>query len=184
MKIRVPSIPEEGKNFHFDEATGWFVQMIVERLSEVFHQGLPASAKIQLSRVNQNVTLEGSAALAIEPSCARCGKKFSSHLKVPFLWHLTPYFEDPEKKSPTESEEIELNEDDLDFSFYHNEEIDLAEILGEELMLALPLRFLCQEGCKGLCPKCGKNLNEGPCSCKVDVSSHPFAALKELKVKS
>ena len=62
-------------------------------------------------------------------------------------------------------------------------EINLAGLLWEEFVLALPVRPLCKPDCKGLCPDCGKNLNEGSCSCVRDEGDPRLAALRGLKVK-
>ena len=60
--------------------------------------------------------------------------------------------------------------------------IDLAPLLYSALILAVPLMVICQEDCAGICPSCGVNLNEGPCTCDHDPvdKNHPFAALKDL----
>lgn len=51
---------------------------------------------------------------------------------------------------------------------YNGEYIDLTETIRENLILSEPMKVLCRPDCKGLCPQCGKNLNEGPCSCPTD----------------
>jgi uncharacterized protein len=55
--------------------------------------------------------------------------------------------------------------------------------LQEQVLLALPLKIVCRDDCKGLCPQCGKNLNEGPCACVVQVEDPRWAALKEIRNK-
>lgn len=61
--------------------------------------------------------------------------------------------------------EAELPEDVLP---YNGEYIDLTETIRETLILSEPMRVLCRPDCKGLCPQCGANLNDGPCSCPTD----------------
>lgn len=61
--------------------------------------------------------------------------------------------------------------------------LDLASLLWEEFSLALPVKPLCRPDCRGLCPECGKNLNEGACSCSRDSGDPRLAALRQLKVK-
>lgn len=63
---------------------------------------------------------------------------------------------------------------------YEGDVIDLVEGLRENLTLALPLKFLCREGCRGLCPRCGQNLNEGECGCRVEEPARPLEALRPL----
>jgi uncharacterized protein len=57
--------------------------------------------------------------------------------------------------------------------------LDLADLVCVDIIFSKPIRFLCDEDCKGLCMKCGKNLKEGPCGCKKDVEPR-MAALLEL----
>lgn len=57
---------------------------------------------------------------------------------------------------------------------------DLDELVSSNVILNLPMKHLCSEDCKGLCPICGKNLNEGPCGCKREINS-PFSKLLNLK---
>lgn len=61
--------------------------------------------------------------------------------------------------------------------------LDLAALLWEEFSLALPVKPLCRPDCRGLCPECGKNLNEGACGCSRDSGDPRLAALRQLKVK-
>ncbi|WP_273524620.1 YceD family protein [Mailhella massiliensis] len=61
--------------------------------------------------------------------------------------------------------------------------LDLASLLWEEFSLALPVKPLCRPDCRGLCPECGKNLNEGACGCSRDSGDPRLAALRQLKVK-
>lgn len=58
-----------------------------------------------------------------------------------------------------------------------SEIIDIMSLVKQTLALTEDIRFLCKPDCKGLCAMCGKNLNEGPCSCEPDNLS-PFAVLK------
>lgn len=75
----------------------------------------------------------------------------------------------------------ELNEEeDADrFIVVPDMTLDLDALVSEDLLLELPYKVLCREDCKGLCPQCGKNLNEGPCSCskQVDPRLEALAAL-------
>ena len=61
------------------------------------------------------------------------------------------------------------------------EVLDVSDEAREALALSVPFRALCREDCKGLCPRCGKNLNEGPCGCKLE-PPNVFASLKNPKV--
>jgi uncharacterized protein len=77
--------------------------------------------------------------------------------------------------------ESEVEDEDLETSYYREDQIDLNELLREQFYLALPMKPLCQEGCKGLCPHCGTNLNAGACACTVERTDPRLAVLKTLK---
>ena len=62
------------------------------------------------------------------------------------------------------------------------EVVDLESLLREQIILMLPLKPLCDENCKGLCPHCGANLNREKCTCKTDAVDSPFAQLAKLKI--
>ena len=79
-----------------------------------------------------------------------------------------------------EDEEREVAEDDLSTAFYKDETLDLGELMHEQFVLALPMKPLCSETCKGLCPECGTNLNKGACDCKPTWKDPRLAALQGL----
>lgn len=60
--------------------------------------------------------------------------------------------------------------------------VDLLDVLREDIWLARPGTVVCKTDCKGLCPRCGADLNRGDCGCHMDDPSHPFAKLKHLKL--
>lgn len=66
-----------------------------------------------------------------------------------------------------------------DFIVVQDEELDLDELVTTNILLDLPMKHLCSENCRGLCPICGKNLNDGPCGCKTHTDSG-FSSLKNL----
>ena len=59
-------------------------------------------------------------------------------------------------------------------------EIDLTSDIREVLMLSVPIKLLCKENCRGLCPHCGVNLNERTCSCKVEITDTRWESLRKL----
>jgi uncharacterized protein len=59
--------------------------------------------------------------------------------------------------------------------------VEVADEVRQSLLLALPVKPLCRPDCRGLCTRCGKNLNAGACGCLEAPKEGPFAALKNLK---
>ena len=77
--------------------------------------------------------------------------------------------------------EREVGEEDLDTSYYRDDQIDLNELLREQFYLALPMKPLCREDCAGLCPQCGTNLNTGDVRVRAEWEDPRLAPLRELK---
>jgi uncharacterized protein len=78
------------------------------------------------------------------------------------------------------SEKHELHGDEMDMGFYQGEDLDLEELLREQVMLNAQMKPLCSETCKGLCPKCGRDLNTGSCSCVQKETDPRLEVLKKL----
>jgi uncharacterized protein len=73
-----------------------------------------------------------------------------------------------------------LGDDELAVSFYRNDEIDLAHMIWEQIVLALPMKPVCKTDCQGLCPDCGVNRNIKTCSCVRDTVDPRWESLKSL----
>lgn len=97
--------------------------------------------------------------------CDRCGKQTVKHYKVPIERVLVSKLENGE------NDEIILLQDF---------KLDLYELCFTEVVLAMPSKHLCKEDCKGLCPECGKDLNDGPCGCATTSGDPCMAALAKL----
>ena len=82
-----------------------------------------------------------------------------------------------------EDEEIELTEEDTRTAFFTGTQLALGEVLREQVLLALPMKALCQVDCKGLCPTCGTNLNLNNCNCPDERFSPHMDKLLEIKRK-
>ena len=115
------------------------------------------------------LVMQGSIATTIHGICDRCASEF--HRKVEFPIDVVLV-------TKLESEE---NEDEWVFPL-EGDSADLDDIVRTVFVLNLDSKLLCKEDCKGLCPKCGKNLNDGPCNCQKELDPR-FAALKQLLEK-
>ncbi|MGN1080724.1 MAG: YceD family protein [Acutalibacteraceae bacterium] len=72
------------------------------------------------------------------------------------------------------------NEDTEEFVLCEDMKLNLYGLVRDDIILEMPSKFLCREDCKGICPVCGKNLNEGGCGCKEDEIDPRLSALKQL----
>ena len=86
----------------------------------------------------------------------------------------------PHVEAAVEGEEREVAEDDVTTAFYKEDSIDLGELMHEQFVLALPMKPLCAETCRGLCVHCGTNLNKDTCACAPEWTDPRLAALKGL----
>jgi uncharacterized protein len=82
---------------------------------------------------------------------------------------------------PDDKEEIELHAEEMRMIRFEGDAIDLRDALQDQILMSLPLQPLCSPECRGLCPRCGANLNEGDCGCDRTPDDSPFAVLKKLK---
>ena len=115
----------------------------------------------------------------IELACSRCLEPFRLPVAADFDLRYVPHVENT---GHGENDEKEVEEDDLSTAFYENDAIDLGQLIMEQLQLALPMKPLCREDCRGLCPNCGTNLNTGRCDCDVKWEDPRLAALKAIKL--
>ena len=92
--------------------------------------------------------------------------------------------EAPKRDDKADKSEKELSTDEIGLVYYQGEHVDLRESIQEQLVMALPQRPLCRGSCKGLCPQCGKDMNQGDCGCRQPVLDDRMAALKHLKIVS
>ena len=109
--------------------------------------------------------IHADASLIYKTACARCADPVEGKMNFSF-----------EKDIANGG----VDEESDDYIFVKNQKIDLSEPLEEELLLVLPAKTLCREDCRGLCPKCGKNLNLGDCDCEKSQGDPRLAILKTL----
>jgi uncharacterized protein len=116
----------------------------------------------------------GRVSTRLQLECGRCLEAFEVPVDSPFELRYVPHTENAGEA------EREVEEDDLTTAFYRDESLDLGELMHEQFVLALPMKPLCDQACKGLCPHCGTNLNRGACDCAPTWEDPRLAALKEL----
>lgn len=119
--------------------------------------------------------LQGTVRAMLELDCSRCLEPF----ELPVVADVELSYV-PQTAAVAQAPDVELGEDDLTTAYYHDHVLDLGEMIREQLTLALPMRPLCAEDCKGLCPQCGTNLNRGTCSCDVRWEDPRLAGLRSL----
>jgi uncharacterized protein len=128
---------------------------------------------LECYRAGLDVFFRGTLQGAVVGTCSRCLEEYPFGLEHPFVFVLTP-------RAAATLPESQLSADDMALSFYEGEEIDVTPLVHEQVILALPTRPLCREDCRGLCPRCGANLNAGPCACPAAPPDPRLAVLHAL----
>lgn len=124
----------------------------------------PVAVKGYVKAATGIVSISAEAVLTVSTQCAKCAKDISKKLTVPVKHFLIDKLQD---------------EDNDDYIVVEDMVLKLDELVLEDIFLSLPSRFLCNKDCKGLCPYCGKDLNDGDCGCKKPVDPR-LAALQQL----
>ncbi len=176
MKFRVEDITEEGQERVRSRQEDWLEERLAGETQRSFHFSGPIQIRLHLTRAGKTVLMRSRVEARVEWICARCLTSFSRTLTSEFKTSLKPR---PDSLLP---EEIELKREDLETEFYEGEEIDVAPLVQDQILLTLPAKAICQEECRGLCPKCGQNLNRGTCQCSGKVIDPRFESLKNFRV--
>ncbi len=158
MVIFVEDIPRDGLDIN--EIFDVDPKDLVEKSSFLD----PVSAEVRIIRSGDKIVVRGNVKTTIELECTRCLAPYSEKIDSSFDLVFFP------EEVVTFEEEIELKEEDLNTLYYKEGIIDIDRIIIDQINLSIPFKPLCSEECKGLCPVCGKNLNEGPCGCEVKKS--------------
>lgn len=138
----------------------------------------PVSLAFDIHKDKDKFHLVGRVVTTLELLCSRCLEPFTVPVDAAFDLRYHPLAENagvPER---------EIGDDDLDTAFYENDEIDLGQLMQEQFLLALPMKPLCSDDCRGLCPNCGTNWNKAACDCTTQWEDPRLAALKALKKES
>ena len=102
-------------------------------------------------------------------NCARCLKEFTNKVQTVLSGRLME-----------KSKSFEKQDDDELIIHYDGDEVELEEHIIAAILLSLPMKSVCDKACKGLCPNCGKDLNEGQCDCLMEDIDPRLAKLKDL----
>jgi len=180
MQVNVDRIPDGGLTLRASEPADRFPALKEAALEGEISFDSPLEIEIRLRRISSFVEASGLLRTSVLLSCSRCLGDFSEPLSIPF--EATYSEEASIQEAPGEEEEVELTAASIDLFPFHGREIDLMEAIGEQVLLALPLRPLCREDCKGLCPRCGADLNQDACGCGEKPMDPRFAVLKGLKI--
>lgn len=123
----------------------------------------PLGCLIVLDRTGNRINLHLEIKTSVELECAQCGDIASREIHSSADFTFLPAAEQDETRDDSFASDLE----------FYIDTIDLKHIVKDTLMLSLPIAPLCRDDCRGLCPKCGANLNSGECGCGTDEKPSP-----------
>lgn len=119
--------------------------------------------------------VSGTVHAMLQLECGRCLEEFAVPVNTRFDLRYVP-----QEQAAVGEPDHEIRDDDLTTSFYREETLDVVDLLREQFQLSLPMKPLCAESCRGLCPECGTNLNRSECGCEPRWEDPRLAPLKAL----
>lgn len=166
MIIRVSELPDE--SLSIDE-TAFAASPYADASWHLEHMAL------QIDKDGDEVDVRGQVRASVPQMCGRCAEGFIAPVTAEIDLRFAP--------KPARADDAELGRDDLDTDFYMDDRIDLAPLIENETTLALPMKPLCDPGCRGLCPVCGVNRNLDPCACAERAPDPRLAVLKTFAAR-
>lgn len=174
--LRIPVPPElfaPAESSHFE---GTVTIPVMKAGPDLYDFDGPLAWQIDITNTGEALLVAGTVEGEAKTACARC----LDDISFPVTGEIEGYFLlDAENEAPED-----MDDDEFDV-LPADKVIDLEPLITAALLLEFPLIPLCDDECKGLCPQCGANLNEGPCGCAPaedddDTPPNPFAALKDF----
>ncbi len=180
MLICIDDIKDQDLSIEFEEKPEEFP--ILEDITKTGESYFPAALKFRVRaiRIKEIVEVEGRFDIKARLVCSRCLKHFETTLGANFV--ITYTREQPEVPTTSGGGGTEINPEEAGLIIYSGREIDLREALQEQVVMSIPMQPICAEACRGLCSRCGVDLNAGDCNCRQDAFNIKFAALKNLKL--
>ncbi len=142
---------------------------------EAYRIVAPVQLDFDIHKDKDRFRLEGTVKTELELSCSRCLEPFRMPVDAAFDLRFHPAAE------MSQDQDREVPDADLETSYYRDDLIDLNELMREQFFLALPMKPLCQDGCRGLCPQCGTNRNGEGCQCSPGWNDPRLAPLRALQ---
>ena len=131
-----------------------------EGAEELYTVVAPVDLAFDLDKDGERFRLVGRVRTMLELTCGRCLDPFALPVDAAFDLRYLPHSRN------TGEGEIEIEDEDLTTAYYQDDEIDLGQLMREQFYLSLPMKPLCSDACRGLCPVCGANLNRTTCACE------------------
>ncbi|BAS27457.1 YceD family protein [Limnochorda pilosa] len=145
----------------------------------------PLHLEGRATSTGDGILVSGRIQVGLTMLCSRCLAPYPLEVEAGFQEEFVPRTrsrerDEVEERGPGSPARLSTFEDDDGVEFFDGHRIDLGPLVREQLLMALPMKALCREDCRGLCPVCGQNLNAAPCGCQVDETDPRLAVLGDL----
>lgn len=173
MEIQLRDLKEGKTGFDFGKQRGEILE--IRKKSGIVVKGFEVKGFITKSRLEYFLKLNLKTEVNLE--CARCLEKFNKSFEERGEYHIKIGRDRLLRKR-----DVEIQEDDINTIYLDEPVLNLIPLVRELILLALPMKPLCKEDCRGLCPVCGKNRNTEKCDCEVEIKTS-LSALKDMLKK-
>ena len=142
---------------------------------EQIRQPMPlrVTGEAEMSDTLREIRIHGSVQGEITCTCGRCLDAYAVPVRESFQLVYEP------ASAASRKPETAISDRDADVGYYEPDGIELSDVVREQVYLALPMQRLCREECKGICPVCGGNRNQEPCSCSAPRIEERWSALRD-----
>ncbi|MEW6750269.1 MAG: DUF177 domain-containing protein [Candidatus Latescibacterota bacterium] len=135
----------------------------------------PLQVRVEVRRSLEAFDIRGHVHATAAGECCRCLVRTEKAVDAQFVVLLQRHATSPDEA------EAAAEQDDMDFLPPGTKEVDLGDRVRDAVIIDLPVRLYCSEDCRGLCPRCGHDLNHGPCTCTEEEPDQRWEALRGLK---
>ena len=179
LKIEIHHIPTSGLTLDYQRPARDFPGL--KALLESGECEFVGALAVHLEVLPQHdfIRVKGRLDARIRQKCGRCLATFEAPVNSRFALNYSRQI--PQDVHKTDTDGIELTADQIGMVYFEGEEIDFTDAIQEQAILAIPYNPVCRPQCKGLCPRCGNDLNVEGCNCRDPIHDGPFAVLKDIK---
>jgi uncharacterized protein len=182
MKIHVATLSAEGLQLEDRIDPGKLPDLAALQQNEDCRFEGPLTVSLRVMPSVGMFQVEGRITGKVILACSRCLAATECPLRNTFRLTFARRIPGDAADSPPEARELQAEE--LGVVLFEGDQIDFRDIIQEQVILAIPMQPICRQDCRGLCARCGANLNDGPCDCRWDDVDPRLAILKTLKFDS
>ena len=168
MEILLKDIPDQGLDIAYEEDPH-FLGLVDKDVG--FEEKIVIRGR--LSKAGETVSLVGWLNARLILPCSRCAKDFTFPLDLELATQFLPLVQASMARPSQGLQDVDVMEED-DLHFYRGQSVILDDFIREDVILAIPMQPLCDPNCKGLCSRCGQDLNIAACGCSQEEAASPM----------